>query len=176
MKNRILQLGFVAFIALLVTACSVPDYRPWTIGGGYRDEKLATDVWRLNYQSGFTAYETIQTYWLYRATEIALKEGYEGFEIVSNLHLSDSPSREWFKPYQLAAGAVYVPIIVPNGDGGNGTMMEGDIHLLHRPFEQGPYHRFDARLLQDRLKPYVFGKKCSSDNVCAHAHWYLYQP
>jgi hypothetical protein len=40
MKNRILQLGFVAFIALLVTACSVPDYRPWTIGGGYRDDAL----------------------------------------------------------------------------------------------------------------------------------------
>jgi len=53
--------------------------------------------------------------------------------------------------------------------------MEGDVHLIRKPFRTAPPKVFDARALQTALVPHMnnAGQCGGSANVCPHAHDYL---
>src|SRR6185312_7493555 len=115
--------------------------------------------------------ETLQTYWLYRATELTLAQGYQGFEVVSPV----LGSRPGFTPVRVAASVpIYIPVMVPPHQ--PPLRMQGEIRLLHAPFEARRLKVFDAAKLQAALYPHVFGQKCDEGNVCSHYHAYLYAP
>jgi hypothetical protein len=161
-------------LCLLLLAGCAADYQAAGFGGGYSQRQLAPDLWRVTYDGGHANAETVQTYWLYRAAEFTLAQGYDGFELMSPIRLVDGPAGESRAPYRVAAAGSYVVTVVtpptPNRE------LTADIRLLKQPFVPMPGQVFDAHTLQERLKPIVFGPKCTDNNVCPHPHWYLYKP
>jgi hypothetical protein len=141
--------------------------------GGYSSKELEPGIWRVSYGgNGYTTRETVQTYWLYRCSELALSNGFDGFEILSNIPLVERtmPARE----VKIAASGS-VPIFIPmSSPSVNFPVIEGDIRLLKLPFTPVPSKVFNAVELKSQLEPYVTGEKCNIGNVCPHAHHYLY--
>jgi hypothetical protein len=167
---------------LMLAGCAGTPYQAYGGRGGYQEKQLREDVLRVTFQgNGFTTQETVQTFWLYRAAELTLQKGYEGFEVLSDLRfVSTDPA------YATADGALIrtgaAPIFIPMPSSGRPhPKLEGDIRLLKRPFTPSPPRVFDARALKATLEPHVT-KSCgsmmsereASNNVCAHVHDYLF--
>ncbi|MGA7711011.1 MAG: hypothetical protein WCA81_03855 [Rhizomicrobium sp.] len=174
-----------AIIALCVSGCAT-SYQSQGITGGYSEKQLEPGVWRVAFGgNGYTTREAVQTYWLYRCTEITLQNGYSGFQILSGVTLI-SNDRDEFDSANL------IPIHGGGGGGGGGghgsrggayvyipggTMMEkpyivADIRLLKGPITEDPPKVFDAAALKQTLEPLVKGKLCDG-NVCPHVHRYV---
>lgn len=151
-----------AVCGLFLSACAssyADGNGRWT--GGFFTEKVGQDRWIVEYSAnGYTTYETAQTYWLYRCAELALEQGYDGFEIVGSLQLS-APQEQ-----SLVMQVIYQDPSKPN--------LVEVVRLLRAPVEYVPGRVFDARVLKDFLRPHVEGEKCGS-NVCPHVHEYLFR-
>ena len=81
----------VAILGVLVTTACASPYEPSLIFGGFRDSKVAPDVWRVTFAGNtMTSRDTAQTLWLYRAAELALEQGAAGFEIVASVEEDSS--------------------------------------------------------------------------------------
>lgn len=158
--------------AALLCSCATPyqPYRP--LRGGYSEQVISDGVYRLTFAGdGSTTRESVQTYWLYRATELALSDGYDGFEILTPLQLGSADPPPLMRP----AGLVFVPIYT--GPPRPVYTFEANIRLLNAPVDAAPPLRFDARALQDALRPYVQApNKCSEGNICSHRKDYLRPP
>jgi hypothetical protein len=146
----------------------------WT--GGYKQTQLEPGIWRVSFfGNGFTTAETVQTFWLYRCAEVALENGADGFEVVSDIHLVSLKSAPAGRPQLIpvhgggGGGFVYVPMYVPDTPK---PSLEADIKLVKGPFKADPPRVFDAAALKAVLEPIVKGKLCDG-NVCPHAHHYL---
>lgn len=142
--------------------------------GGYSVKNLEGNIYRVSfYGNGYTSKETVQTYWLYKCTEVAIDEEFDGFEILSHITLTRNYSIENFFDSENSykkAQIYYIPM-----DTAPKPEMTADIRLMKRPFDVLPPKIFDAKRLQEALSPYVFPeKKCSSGNVCEHVHKYLH--
>jgi len=152
----------VVVCGLFLSACAssyADGNGRWT--GGFFTEKVGPDRWIVEYSAnGYTTYETAQTYWLYRCAELALEQGYDGFEIVGSLQLSS-----------LREEPLVVPVVYD--DPSKPNLVEV-VRLLRAPVEYVPGRVFDARVLKDFLRPHVEGDKCGS-NVCPHVHEYLFR-
>lgn len=135
--------------------------------GGYSDKHVDEDVYRVTYSgNGPASRESIQTYWLYRATELTLEKGFDGFEIISPLQLGSLN----LDPQRQKVALIYIPM----PDDSRKPFFEADIRLLKGPVKAAPPKTFDARMLQAALEPYVKAeKKCDSGNVCPHIKRYL---
>ena len=173
------QLGILLLTAALAGCATT--YQPTGATGGFKEMELKPDIWHVAFSgNGYTTVETVQTYWLYRCAELALEKGFDGFEVISHIQLVLPLSPEQFfaddapiKPAR-SAGPVYTPIYIPSGNGARKPLLEADIRLLKNPISVAPPRVFDALELKTVLDPYVFGKKCSTDNVCPHVHEYLH--
>jgi hypothetical protein len=173
--HRIKYLLFATCVAL--ASCATPYQRlsALTYTGGYADKDLGRDVWRVTFSAnGGTSRETAQTYWLWRCSELAVEKGFDGFELLSDMRLS-----QWHSPTQnpevsdaRAMPVTYIPIYIPQ-DQGNKPLLEGDIRLLKSPLAVAPPKVFDARRLHDALRPYVEPLLKSRGNVKPHIHEYL---
>lgn len=150
----------------LLSACAT-TYQSTGATGGFRDRHVAEDVYRVSFSgNGFATRETAQTYWLYRAAELTLEKGYQGFQILSPIALGAAPEDS---PFRKAA-FIYIPI----QNDSHKPYFEADIRLLKAPFKANPPKVFDAQLLKNELEQYVKGdKKCESGNVCPHIKRYL---
>lgn len=101
----------VAIFSLLLGGCATPYAHgsggPW---GGLEEQELESGVWRLrSHGNSHTTRETVQTYWLYRAAELTLEKGFDGFEILSSVPLSDDFDR--FRSIRVAAnGIIFIPM------------------------------------------------------------------
>jgi hypothetical protein len=77
------KISTVVGAALLLAACQTPAaYQPRTPGSstGYTDEQLAQNRWRVTFAgNSSTRRETVESYLLLRAAEVALKSGYHWF-------------------------------------------------------------------------------------------------
>jgi hypothetical protein len=72
--------------AVVLAACAT-GYQSQSLTGGFTTAELRPDVVRVRYAgNGFTSKETAQTFWLYRSAEVTLEKGYDGFEILSDMH------------------------------------------------------------------------------------------
>lgn len=178
MRETPMRVLSVLALALLLAGCATP-YEPATaLAGGYSDTEVAPGVWHISFVGGpSTNHETAQTYWLYRAAELALQKGYDGFEVLTPMIWSGAARR----PVRLALEGVIVgpTVIAPMGtiELPSDTMagqVAGDIRLVKRPSTPAPPKLFDAAALKAALDPVVLGQKCDGGNVCPHAHQYLH--
>jgi hypothetical protein len=153
----------VAIAAVAGTIClagCATNYQSDGITGGYSERRISGDVWAVGFAgNGYTTYETVQTYWLYRAAELTVQKGYDGFEIVGPLKLSQESGSVRFVPVQIYTETEAKPVIV------------SAIRLMRRPFPDGPRRVFDAKTLKATLQPHI-SSLCGS-NVCPHVHDYL---
>lgn len=161
-----------------LTACSTP-YQKNGMTGGFTEVQLKDDIWRIKFGgNGYTTYETVQTYWLFRCSELAIEKGYDGFEILSNIPLASNLKQYLALQDGFHPVASYVPIYIPMDSGTRFPAIEGDIRLIKKPFESSPPKIFDATNLKSALEPLVKGDKCSvnqtAGNVCPHVHEYLF--
>lgn len=172
--RRVLLQAFTTCVLLLLACCGAKDYQEQGFGGGYRQQELEPGIWRIWYTDTRGNAETVQTYWLYRAAEFTIANGYDGFEVLSNIQLVDGSFDDAFAPYRIAAGTVFIPIIIPEHPPGN--QLEADIRMIRRPVIVKAGRVFDAAILREKLRPIVQGPKCADNNVCPHPHWYIYKP
>lgn len=176
MKKSVTIFCVVAMLGL--TGCLGPTKyadEGWT--GGYKQTEIEPGIWRVSFfGNGFTTPETVQTFWLYRCAELALQNGADGFEVVSDIHLASLKRTPDGEPLLVpvhgggGGGYVYIPMYVPDTPK---PSLEGDIRLLKRPFDAKPPKVFDASALHVLLDPLVKGKLCDG-NVCPHVHRYLW--
>lgn len=169
---RPMAVSLLLLSGLLLSGCATP-YGSEGLTGGFSQKELEPGIWRLTYNgNGFTTPETVQTYWLYRAASLTLEQGFDGFQILSNINLVQNRSIV-HEPVKLAAGSVpiIVPMYMPNVPK---PTLEGDIKLLKLPFDLVPGKVFNAAGLKGQLDPIVTGQKCDMGNVCAHVHHYVY--
>jgi hypothetical protein len=165
------SLGILLFT--VVAGCATP-YGTEGLTGGYSEKQLEPDTWRITFSgNGFTTRETAQTFWLYRSAELAIQNGYDGFQILSDMQfVSYDRDNEGIKPILVHGGGggggfVFIPM-----DGPPKPVIEGDVKFLKKPITASPPKVFDAVALKAELEPLVKGKLCEG-NVCAHVHHYL---
>jgi TonB family protein len=164
-----------AVLMLGLSGCASP-YDSSGLTGGYSEQQLEPGIWRVRFDgNGYTTPETVQTFWLYRCAELAKQQGYDGFEILSNLQLTSLDRRD--------ADTAHLRVLTHGGGGGGGFVyigpglpkpwVEGDIRLLRIPFAVNVPKVFNAGSLIAALQPIVKGKLCDAGNVCPHVHHYL---
>jgi hypothetical protein len=150
------SLGFAICLSLGAAGCAsgyVDADASWT--GGFGVEKVSDTRWVVSYSgNGYTTHDTVMTYWLYRASELAIAQGYDGFAVA-------------FK-----SGSDTLDKLIDEGWSGKPGLY-ASVRLLKAPIEEKPGVNFEAKALKAFLEPYVNGKKCSG-NVCPHVREYLY--
>lgn len=139
-------------LATALAGCQATPYQPAGDAGGFAELELIDGIWRIRFMgNAYTTQETARGYWLYRAAELTISKGYDGFEVL--------------------------PQVGPARSRGSVLIIEGEIRMLKTPFELVPPRTFDAKSLKAALDPYVIGAKCdtrtTSGNICPHAHEYL---
>ncbi len=179
---KIIFLFALAILVSSITGCATA-YQPSGLSGGFRELNIKDDVWRVSFGgNGYTTRETAQTFWLYRCAELTLKNGYDGFEILSQIQLVMEVSPEQFFnteskiiPTRGGGAPIFIPMYI---DQSHKPLVQADIRMLKKPFEISPPKVFDATQLKTALEPYMVGKECetksSSGNVCPHVHEYLF--
>ena len=162
---HLLKLFVAMFVAFILVGCAT-TYTPRGGGGGYQERRINDNFYRLTFVgNGSTTQETVQTYWLYRAAELAIEKGYDGFEITSSIAFVAAPLDSPYRRTQL----VFIPMALPKA-----PSLEADILLLKLPFAPSPPKVFDAKALLSELHTHVKGeRKCDSGNVCPHFKGYL---
>lgn len=159
--------------AIILSSCAT-TYQSSGMTGGYEQRQLEGDIWRVAFSANArTTHETVQTYRLFRCAQLALEQQYDGFEILSNIQLSSPEIMPGGRVQIAKAGPVFVPIYTPSNQGPKPSL-QADIRLLKKPFSPVPPKVFDAAVLKASLEPHVMGQKCDKDNVCPHAHHYIY--
>jgi hypothetical protein len=79
------RLLVLAATAVALASCATP-YADQGLLGGFDVKELRPDVYRVKFQgNGYTTRESVQVYWLYRCTQLALEKGFAGFEILSDM-------------------------------------------------------------------------------------------
>jgi hypothetical protein len=160
-------------MVLVLSACASP-YSDEGITGGYSAQQLEPGVWRVGFSgNGFTSRETVQSFWLYRCAELTLEQGYEGFEIVTDLRLVSNEQTDSDDPLLVPVKGgtyMYVPIYIQDTAK---PYLVATIRLLKKPFTPEAPKSFDAAALKSTLEPIVKGKLCDGGNVCPHPHTYL---
>jgi len=160
---RFLRAIALALLLPALQACA-SSYQQMGFTGGFEEREIRTGVWGLGYAgNGFTSYETVQAYWLYRASEFTLQKGYDGFEVLSDMRLSALRQETGLIKAQVYTNRDQKPTLY------------GEIRLLKKPIQADPPKTFDAAVLKAALEPRVKGQLCGS-NVCPHVHDYLMPP
>lgn len=172
----------MAVMALLLSlcACGGENWRPSTgdISGSFAQRELTPGVWHLAHRGDrWQSRETVQTFWLFRAAELALAQGQDGFAILSESVLADTGQPSPDAPVMVAATTL-IPIMIPLGGSSPPAQIEvvGDIRLVKGPVTARPPHLFDAHRLRQALAPHVTGPRCTGENICPHRQTYLSEP
>jgi hypothetical protein len=165
-------------LCVILSGCATAYQKltPFAYTGGYNDKDLGRDVYRVSFSAnGFTSRETAQCYWLYRCAELTLEKGFDGFQILSNIQLTEvqTPEEAFGTGTHIQpATYIYVPVYTPSDDSFK-PYIEADIHLLKGPVASQPPKIFDARKLKNALEPHVAEPMKSDGNVEPHVHDYL---
>lgn len=171
MINRVIT----ALSLIVLCGCATP-YAPEGPTGGYSETELEPGIWRVQFLGNIRVNrETVQTYWLYRAAELTLQKGFDGFEIISPIQLASKAAESSDQTARaIPAAAVFNPVPLPSYDANPLPIpvIIADIRLLKKPFDVAPAKIFDAGALKAELDPHVKGKLCDG-NVCPHVHHYL---
>jgi hypothetical protein len=172
---KISRVLIVFCLGLAGCATGYHKLTPLSLTGGFKEKDLGRNVWRVTFSAnGYTTRETAQTFWLYRCSELALEKGFQGFEILSDIRLTQSvPADKVFGSDESEVQpAVFVPIMIPM-DESYKPNIEGDIVLLKAPIKAHPPKVFNAAKLKAALQPHVEKPMKSGGNVKPHVHDYL---
>jgi hypothetical protein len=163
----------VAITCALLAACATPYQRMNLINtGGYKDQSIGDDVYRVGFgANGYTTHETAQSLWLWRCSELTLEKGFDGFQILSDMRLSQTAPNLSEDGAEIVPAA-YIAVPVPMVQG-NLPYVAGDIRLLKGPVTASPPKVFDARALMAALGSVVLPVIKSGGNVKPHVHEYL---
>src|SRR5688500_14754594 len=72
----------VLALGLALAGCASP-YGPQGLTGGFREQQLAPNSYRVTYNgNGHTQEEQVVNYWLYRCAELTIQNGYSYFGMV----------------------------------------------------------------------------------------------
>ena len=102
--------GVLAAIALGLCACvTATPYQPLAPGraalGGYSDRELGADRFSVSFRGNSrTPRETVETYLLYRAAELAIARGGDWFEMVDRQTTRDRDTVAFPRPFPLRPG------------------------------------------------------------------------
>lgn len=177
------RIGLAAWLLVAaagLSGCAAP-YQELTLlqvlSGGWSVQATDDDKFLVSYTGTLqTSRETLQTYWLYRAAELAIDRGATGFEILSDMDwvlvAPDGGGRVSSLAVTRPVAHRYVPPGLPKS-AVEPPQVKGEIRLLLGDIEDRPPKVFVARRLLEALDPWVNGDKCRNGNVCPHDHWYL---
>lgn len=174
-----MKVGILIALGLLVGGCAnTARYQPSDgYYGGYTDQKISDSSFKINFSGNNTDLLTIQTYWLYRASELTLEKGFDGFEI-----LDPAPTD---KPAGNTSYRVRCPdlnLVCSQHHRTPWMDAFATIRLIKGTIKAVPFRVFDARALKISLDPIVKGKSCGDPGlmlgtakVCPHDKGYLVQ-
>jgi hypothetical protein len=170
-----LCLCIVLALSTLLTGCAYSKldneryrYHPMGWGGGHEVKAVSADVYSVVYAgTNHPSWETVQTFWLYRAATLAREKGVWGFQILSlNPALS---SGKYINPKATSP----CDIVATFGNF-NYPSYRGTIRLVSEPSLATSTQSYSASLLLAAIEPYVTGsERCPTGNVIPHEKPYL---
>ena len=86
--KQVLLAGSALLCAILLMSCATP-YQPVNLFGGYREEQLAPDIYRVAFfGNGYTNGQTAAEYAIHRCAELTQQRGYRYFGILAVTDMS----------------------------------------------------------------------------------------
>lgn len=173
-----------ASLLLLLAGCAT-NYREDSffnrlmIGpGGFREMNLGSDTFNIEFRGNeFTSRTTMQTYWLYRCAEVAIVNGYDGFD-VQGIELVDRGRIESTEPANffvdvMPAKYVYIPIYTPSGPSAPMSAIGGLVKMIRGEIPGEAPRFFNAKQLKADLDVVLKQPRCDKENICEHQKTYL---
>jgi len=101
MKRLLGPVAALALVAGLSACATATPYQPnlpgASVSGGYSEMRVEPDRWRVSFAgNSMTSRETVEGYLLYRAAELTVQQGYDGFSIVTRA--TDRDARTYVQP------------------------------------------------------------------------------
>lgn len=97
---------FALAVLVTLTSCAT-SYKPSGWGGGYVDQQLAKDMFRVSFKgNGYTDSETVQNYLLRRCAELTLLNGFTHFQVVDAAGGADTSYHTSFNQYATNTYAI----------------------------------------------------------------------
>jgi hypothetical protein len=166
----------LSLVVVVTTGCSTTlgtkyfKYHAMGWGGGHEIKSIGQDRYSVVYAgTDKPTAETVQTYWLYRASTLAIETGFWGFEILE----LDSPLV--LTRYREANAKNDCDFAWYPGSF-NYPAYRGVVQLVKSPPQARSSRIFGAEELLRAVRPYVDGdKKCPDGNVYPHEKPYLMQ-
>ena len=145
--------------ALWLGACAtVAPYQPLRSGVGYSEQRLEPARYRIAFAgNSATPRETVQNYVLYRAAEVTLANGYDGFTLVTQD--TQVEARGSASSFSFGFGGIGIGsrsglgIGVGSGTGGNPEYRgSADIVMFRGSKRSDDLHAYDAREVKANLE------------------------
>jgi hypothetical protein len=102
MAKKSAAAALALILAAGLAACATPTpYQPRATAssssGGYAESRIEGDRWRVSFSgNSLTSRETVESYLLFRAAELTLQQGYDGFSVVDRA--TDRHTRTYVDP------------------------------------------------------------------------------
>ena len=167
--NKVLLVYLLS--SLFLVSCTGPTpYQASGITGGYSEEQLEKDVFRIEADGNiYTSQERLKNILLVRASELSIQNNYKGFIItggegVKNIKLkSIVPGHSYqtgnayatTNPYGVIISGTSNTVTMPPVERESQPMPVGNIiiKMTNKPIKNGSY--YDAKSTYDRLLPYL---------------------
>ncbi|HZS12349.1 MAG TPA: hypothetical protein VFA38_08865 [Nitrospirales bacterium] len=105
-----MRLGLLSVLCLALTACAT-SYHPVDTQGGYAEKRLSDELYQVSFRANsYTPEDRIAAYLLYRAAEIAKREGAVGF-IVHRERVAASISKPRLRPTDERVAVITIQIL-----------------------------------------------------------------
>lgn len=188
MTRRSAALAVSALLLATLGACATatpyqPNIRGQAVAGGFSEARLDTDRFRVTFAgNSLTSRETVEGYLLYRAAELTVAQGYDGFTVVERQTDRDvrtyvepdpfyrpwyGPSYGFWRPAWRYYGAGYGwrswdpfygdPFWADRMDVRTVEKFEASAEIIMRKGAKpaGDTHAFDARAVMESIGPRV---------------------
>jgi hypothetical protein len=165
--------GVALIISITLVGCgsikpfqSTQYQQAGVFANGWHIHDLSFDRYEVEYSTtGGSDFLSTQTYWLYRAAELTLEKGFDGFEI---LPATGDDLKYWIPCPNVKLHCWYDKFT------GATFSVKSNIRLLKQPISKVPKQTFDARFLKAKLDPIVSGARCgATEKICKHSLDYL---
>jgi hypothetical protein len=146
---------------LLALGGCTTAYQPEGTTGGYKDQKLADDTYRVSFfGNGYTPRPVVLKYFLYRCAELTLEHGYAYFKVYSTTRVSlRGPVRQspFVRASYTAPTMIYIPATRITTYSATGV-----IRMYHRDIMIVGPDLFDAHDVVAKLGPEVRSGRLSA--------------
>lgn len=144
MRNLVVLLGSLS----LLMACAT-TYQPSAFTGGYEDYQVNDQAFMVSFSAnGYTSSQTAYRFFLTRAAELTLNNGYKCFYIVSSQDTSSSfvTTTNGSATTTFIGNNAYMTYTPPRVSVHNKPGFQGQIYCVNQPLDNQPVP-FDARMV-----------------------------